>query len=222
MRALLLAGASLGLVAGATVASCLKTAAFNCATDTQCGTGGVCEPEGVCSIADSGCPSGRRFDTSAGGRAGECVGEGTPIDGPADVDGAIDMPIDQPMGCQAGYDTVTGGQANHKYKLVTAAAPWDTQENAVCATSGGYLMIPDSVGELTAVFGLDQGNNGDMWVGVEKPAGAVVDVLGNAYNAIAVSGFNGGNKCAKTTNGTTLTADGCGSSFIAACECDEP
>jgi hypothetical protein len=51
--------------------------AFPCTTNAQCTLGdaiGRCEPEGFCSLPDSSCVSGQRFDTSAGSDlAGNCV-----------------------------------------------------------------------------------------------------------------------------------------------------
>ena len=53
---------------------------YVCTVDADCtagGVGGFCEDDGLCSVADSGCPSGHRYGDSAGDVAGECVG-GTP------------------------------------------------------------------------------------------------------------------------------------------------
>ena len=49
---------------------------FPCALDGDCqngGNGGVCQPEGVCSFPDDGCPSGQRFGAHSGGLSNECV-----------------------------------------------------------------------------------------------------------------------------------------------------
>ncbi|MBT8493702.1 MAG: hypothetical protein KJO07_11635 [Deltaproteobacteria bacterium] len=44
---------------------CTQTRAFPCSDSSQC-SGGVCQPAGFCSAADSTCESGYRFDSSAG------------------------------------------------------------------------------------------------------------------------------------------------------------
>jgi hypothetical protein len=67
------------VVAIVSVAGCSIPTAFTCTDAAQCtrdGTPGVCEPSGYCSFATSfdDCPSGRRYDDSAGPNAGKCVG----------------------------------------------------------------------------------------------------------------------------------------------------
>ena len=69
------------------LAACRATGTFACATDDQCRRGdtGTCQPTGYCSFADGACPSGQRYDpTAGGGLAGTCS---API-----VDAAIDAP----------------------------------------------------------------------------------------------------------------------------------
>jgi hypothetical protein len=45
---------------------------YSCSTNTQCGTGGVCL-DGACAFAAASCPSGYRWDRSAGARASQCT-----------------------------------------------------------------------------------------------------------------------------------------------------
>ena len=58
-------------------ASCIDHKPYVCASADQCtrdGVTGVCEPEGFCSFADSGCDTGWRFVDDAGdGLGGTCV-----------------------------------------------------------------------------------------------------------------------------------------------------
>ena len=66
-------GAAFGLLA-----ACLSFDPFACADDTQCDreVGGICTI-GFCSYPDAACPSGLRFEDSAGmGLGGECVALG--------------------------------------------------------------------------------------------------------------------------------------------------
>lgn len=62
--------------------ACVKPDPYACAADADCRAGGVdgfCEADGLCSIADSACGSGRRYGDSAGDVAGECVGGNPPV-----------------------------------------------------------------------------------------------------------------------------------------------
>jgi hypothetical protein len=110
MRGLLLLALSL--------TACLRTTEFKCQSSSQCGAEGVCESTGYCSLPDDQC--GRRYSSSAGPFAGQCVGGGGVdggIDGPPGIDSSVDAPAGQ---CPAGYMTLGG--APHKYKLVTTPA----------------------------------------------------------------------------------------------------
>lgn len=77
LRALrLLATAVLGLAGSL---ACSGSDVFMCNTDQQCSTSailGTCEPEGVCSFPDLGCPSRRRYGELSGPQSGECVPQG--------------------------------------------------------------------------------------------------------------------------------------------------
>ena len=84
MVARLLIGCAIALSAG-----CLKKLpAFSCSEDSQCGAGGTCESNGLCSFSDATCASGRRFGAEQGDLSGTCVGEAPP------ADGGIDAPPD--------------------------------------------------------------------------------------------------------------------------------
>jgi hypothetical protein len=67
------------LVLAITSAACLKAPVFTCATDVECGSGGVCAPHGYCAFTDSSCADGLRYGERSGPYANECVG-GTGID----------------------------------------------------------------------------------------------------------------------------------------------
>ncbi len=57
---------------------CVGNAPFVCIEDRSCGSGGLCEPGGLCSFADSECHSGRRYgEHTTGEVAGQCVGDST-------------------------------------------------------------------------------------------------------------------------------------------------
>jgi len=155
------------LVAVLASTGCLRKTEFQCADDSACGAGGRCESTNFCSFADPDCTSGRRYDQSAGSLAGQCTG-GTTIDG-----SVVDTPAtgDGPMGdapqlaCPSGYATLTGGEGDNVYKLLTVAENWTLQEQLCQQTSAAsHLAAPQDLAELTALDTLAAVNN--YWLGV--------------------------------------------------------
>ena len=73
-------------------------ATFHCTSDAACarmGAPGTCEAVGFCSRVDTSCPSGRRFDDSAGAPFGsQCVGAATDAGADAGADAQADATID--------------------------------------------------------------------------------------------------------------------------------
>jgi hypothetical protein len=207
---------------------CLKKSVFNCATDEACGTGGVCEPNGFCSVADGACASGRRFSDTAGtGVEGQCVGGGPAEDGPIGTDGSqvndgppVDMPL--PTGCNSDFATITNGNPNHKYKFVATTGTWPNQQNVTCAGQSSYMAIPDDAAELAAIFALA---NVKIWLGVSDRImeNQFRDTKNQAYASLALSGNNGGKDCATTTDDTApLVIEDCDNQNLAVvCECEE-
>ena len=65
----------------ATVAGCSSfDGPYNCETSEQCNAvagGGICQPDKLCSYADTDCASGQRYGETAGDKQGVCVGETT-------------------------------------------------------------------------------------------------------------------------------------------------
>ncbi len=52
---------------------CGPPAAFECVRDEQCGAGGTCQPNGLCSFYDSRCEFNQRYGEHGGQFAGHCV-----------------------------------------------------------------------------------------------------------------------------------------------------
>jgi hypothetical protein len=86
----------LALLCAALATGCLRNAAFPCSQDVDCARGGeqgVCEATGFCSFVDPACDGGRRYGELSGSLSNQCVGGGTPIDGPpGDVPVTTDGP----------------------------------------------------------------------------------------------------------------------------------
>ncbi len=216
------------LLGAAALAGCLKSTSFSCTEDTACGAGGVCEAEGVCSIADADCTSGRRFDSSAGTLAGQCTAGSNPTDSGVDMtiddgmpDAMPDAPPDAPTGCNGDFNAITDGNTNHKYKLINTPTDWVAQQNTVCAQQSSYMAIPDDAAELQAIY--DLAGQNDVWVGVNDRLveGTFRDTKNNLYTALPVTGNKVPDDCVHTANGTVLDVVGCGDSKITVCECEE-
>ncbi|MEJ7601457.1 MAG: lectin-like protein [Kofleriaceae bacterium] len=204
------------------VAGCLRSTAFPCASDTECGAG-TCEGVGFCSFADATCTSGARFGEHSGQYAGQCVGDQT-SDGGVDDGPAIDGPeVDAFVGCTAGYAALTGGQVGHRYKLRTSVVGWDAHRTA-CAGEGGYLGIPNDALELQAMVTL---GGAAIYVGISDLAaeGAWADVLNGVATFLPwASGQpdddKPGEDCVRAS-GITFTDERCSRTARAVCECVE-
>lgn len=218
--------------------ACLRSTTFTCATSTDCGTDGVCEPNNFCSFADATCAMGRRYGTLSGPVAGQCVGDTPMTDGGgSDTGSGSDgpPPVDAPVSCQnnAAYNTVTGGTTGHTYRLVVTAAQW-MQQRDLCAIEGGNLAIPDDTAELMGISGLA---GTGYWVGLSDLAVEMtfVNVLGQAptfNSAPLVNGAapwasgqpdnkpNPGADCVRADPASqTISDDKCNVALRAVCEC---
>jgi hypothetical protein len=217
-------------------AGCLRKTEFQCAEDGACGNSGRCESTGFCSFADPECSSGRRYDQSAGTLANECTsggvtGDGGPIDVPPADDDATMMIDAPPAGCPAGYNAITGGQANHLYKLVTVADDWAKQQAGCRLTSSSAnLAVPDDLTELTALDTL--AGAGNYWVGITDSAtemtwlnvlGAVQTFLPWQAPAPDDAGGGQGEDCVESLPAVHMFNDRrCMDNLPAICECVPP
>jgi hypothetical protein len=199
---------------------CLRSTEFKCQTSAQCGTDGVCESTGYCSLPDDQC--GRRYSSSAGSLANQCVGSAM---GDAGVDaGDIDAPIDAPPHC-AGFEALSG--APHTYKLVTQTATWDAQATACSSLeTTAYLAIPDDASELAALTML-AGGSAPFWVGVNDRSNEgqwrTVKNAPQTFLPWAPSrpsmNPNNSNDCVRTAT-SLFTDDRCNTQLPAICECE--
>jgi hypothetical protein len=209
-------------------AACLRSTSFHCSTNADCGGAGVCAPDNLCSVADGECSSGLRYSDTAGSQANECVGGGSQSD--AGVDAAPgDGPIDAPIagGCPAGYNTISNGQGNHKYRLVPSS-DWMAQRTFCAATSAtSYLAIPDDATELGAIAVLAAQTR--FWVGIDDIAneGVYVNVKGIAqaflpWEAGAPDNGPPPQNCVEGVMGTPekINDERCNMQQIAVCECE--
>lgn len=88
----------LALVMGAAGACRSSLDSFTCSSDRDCqldGVNGFCEAEMLCSFADTGCLSGRRFGKLAGETSNECVTEAA-VDAAPVEDPAADADLPRP------------------------------------------------------------------------------------------------------------------------------
>jgi len=217
-----------------TSAGCLRKTEFQCNDDSACGANGRCETTGYCSFVDPDCQSGRRYDQSAGPLAGQCTGGGNPNDGRIDTptnDGPMtDTP---PAGCPSGYVTLTGGEGNHVYKVLTVTQNWNTQEGLCQATSGSsHLAVPGEINELTALD-TAAGAATNHWLGITDAAneGTYLSVFGGTQTYLPWeppapdnAGGGQGEDCVESLNSATHTINDrrCNDKLAAVCECVPP
>src|SRR5688500_7658611 len=114
----IVAAAALALAAGA----CGKLDTFTCFQSSECvhdGLAGTCEPDGLCSFPDGGCPSSKKYGEFAGEKSGQCVEGGVttlPTTVPTTSDSSV-MTLDP-------SDTVDPDTTNNPSQVtVTTAGP---------------------------------------------------------------------------------------------------
>jgi hypothetical protein len=203
-------------------AGCLRTTAFTCVQDADCGASGTCESVGFCSVPDPDCVgSGRSFSDSAGrGLSGTCVTTGAP--GPG-ADAGVDARTDAPasVGCPSGYDPINGSP--HRYKLL-AGASWDEAKLMCDRTStAAYLAVPDDAAELMNLATLA---TPPFWVGIDDKATDRVYVTQKGVQATFLPWADGQpgtgpqEDCVHAVSATQIATDRCGTRRAAVCECE--
>jgi hypothetical protein len=213
------------LVITATSAGCLRTTAFRCGSDAECGGSGLCEAIGYCSFPNASCTdSGRSFSDSAGQNlSGTCV----PATGTPGLDAGVDAAIDGTLGaaCPADYAAVAGSL--HVYKRILAVT-WDQARIACKATSASaYLAVPDDATELVNQDTIAM--TAPFWVGIDDVAQPGTFVTQKGVPAVflpwAPGEPNDGNpakpqRCVNAISTTQIATDECNKSHVAVCECD--
>ena len=212
--------------------ACLRTTEYRCSGDTSCSGGGVCEATGYCSFTDGECASGRRYNDSAGTLAGTCTSGGGGGNDANDTNMSTDVltdtsMIDTPVAqCPNGYVTVTGGEANHLYKVLTVAANFNAQESQCQLTTvKSHLFAPGDITELTAIDTL-VGGTGTYWTGINDKTtqGTYVNTFGVAQTYLPWATGNPSSaamdECTYATNvGHEIAEDRCNVCRPAVCEC---
>ncbi|HEU4727082.1 MAG TPA: C-type lectin domain-containing protein [Kofleriaceae bacterium] len=207
-------------------AGCLRSTAFKCERDADCGASGQCEAVGFCSFPNATCvDSGRSFSDSAGqGLASTCVPAGDP---PA-PDAGIEPPQpDAPVasGCPADYAAVAGSA--HVYKKLTNVT-WDGAAAACKATStSAYLAVPDDATELldldTAAMIVP------FWVGLDDKVklGTFVTQTGAMATFLPWAAGEPDNGkpghpklCVAAVSTSQIATDDCAVRHVAICECE--
>ncbi len=209
-------------------AACLRSTEYHCAADPEC-NGGTCQAEGFCSFADSTCPTGQRFGEAAGSLASTCTG-GLPGDGGVDSPASDGPrgdapPADAQAACPSSYVTLPGGQAGHRYFVVTTIAKWSLQSDACTGmTSRGYLAIPDDAAELQALA--TAAATAPFWVGITDAVteGTFVTTLGTPATFLpwepgAPDDQGPGEDCVEATGATLINDQRCVAQRAAVCEC---
>jgi hypothetical protein len=208
---------------GVLTAGCLRSTAFRCAENSDCGTGGVCEPVGFCSVVNAECPgTGRSYVDSAGqGLSNTCVLAGAP--GPG-VDAGIDAPGDaMPASrCPSDYAAVAGSA--HVYKALSGVN-WDAAR-MMCDQSAraAYLAIPDDAAQLASLATVA---SPPFWIGIDDKQDQGTFVTQKAVPAVFLPWAPGepdntppGQDCVDAVSATQIASDRCGNKQAAVCECE--
>src|SRR6185369_13311741 len=126
-------------------------AVFTCGTDDQCtldGVRGTCvKPENLCALPAGDCPSGLRYDKTAGDMAGKCVGlkptddAGVGDDGPVVGPGPTIASVSPSMGPTSGglMLTITGTGFDPHATVTVAGVP---SENVTAIGPGIMALLP--------------------------------------------------------------------------------
>ncbi|MBC7976035.1 MAG: hypothetical protein H7138_13770, partial [Myxococcales bacterium] len=127
--------------------------AFRCTDDNQCGAGGTCELDNLCSSPSSICPSGRAYSDLSGVLSGQCVSDlplGTDGGGEVPIDASIDTP-EIPPDATACFGTgivrVCLVEPPTQPLTISDATIIDTSNPAMCAallpgsTGGDYCVV---------------------------------------------------------------------------------
>ncbi len=208
-------------------AGCLRSTAFRCAADSDCGAGGVCEPVGFCSVPNADCPgTGRSYGDSAGqGLSNTCVPAGAPGPGPGPgVDAGVDASSDaMPAGkCPSGYASAAGSA--HLYKALSGVT-WD-EARMMCdqTSSAAYLAIPDDATELADLATVA---SSPFWIGIDDKVDQGTFVTQKGVQAVFLPWAPGepdstppGQDCVDAVSATQIASDRCGNKQAAVCECE--
>jgi hypothetical protein len=121
---------------------CISSPGFQCADSAACGAGGVCEPSGFCSFADSECiPSMRRYGSESGDLANECTeGNAPDIDAAEGSDAAMPPDAESPPDADIAEYTPSNIPADR----LTAGT-----DDLVITAEDGQVIINTSAGTIT-------------------------------------------------------------------------
>ncbi|HEX2687456.1 MAG TPA: C-type lectin domain-containing protein [Kofleriaceae bacterium] len=210
------------VVAALAGAGCLRNTEFTCRFDADCGTMGVCESVGYCSVPNAACAStGRSFSDSAGqGLSNTCVVTGHP-----GLDAGVDAPmIDAPTagGCPGGYAAVN--QSPHLYKRLPAVSWTTARDDCKQTSTSAYLAVPDDAAELANLATAAMAT--PFWVGIDDQAnqGMFVTQKGAPATFLPwVGGLpdtTGQMDCVEAVSMTQIATEKCNMPRTAVCECE--
>ena len=210
MRAVVIA---IGALSAAACASGRTPGEVDAAVDVDSGAIDAASPDAA--EVDAGTPDAVAIDAAVIDAA---VIDAQPIDAPPPIDA---QPIDAPPACP-GYVAVSG--APSRYRRVRLNQTWPTAK-ANCESDGGYLMIPETAAEATAIVNFVNPTSGSpyIWVGVSDTNDDDVwtTVFGATFNPTWGPGqpTNGGGDDYLLVTEDVQYFDWGGGQFYA-CECD--
>jgi len=149
---------------------------YQCSQDTQCGSGGFCEPSGFCSFVDAACPSGRRYGTFAGDELGEsCVVVLGSSTGDGDETTAIpDLESTDTGSTSSGESTTTGISPTSEGSSSSSGWASEASTGLAGSSSTGPPAVERVEDGLVVLYRLDEGEG--TIVSDTAPAGPPIDL----------------------------------------------
>jgi len=187
-------------------AGCLPHSGYFCSDHEDCNVpDGRCEPINRCSVKDSACATGWRYDDSAASLANECV------------------TYEVPGTCPRNSTPLL--RTGHYYLPTGSSEPWDeARQRCLSFAPKAFLAVPKDPVELKGLS-LLAGSSSRFWIGIDDAVteGVYIDVTGSqAYFLPWDSGEPSTAPAADcvVAGGAAIASRFCVESFPAICECE--
>jgi hypothetical protein len=135
---------------------CLPTPTFTCAESSECGSGGTCQPDGLCSFTDTSCATNQRYGSLAGNDSNQCVAELGSGSGSGSGSACT------------GFSALKDGNTHDLFLPLQTPLGWESAVSE-CSTLGGYLAVPTTQQEVNGILDMTCANT---WMGIHEVGSA--------------------------------------------------